>query len=175
MALREIIKYPDKRLNEIAKPVTVFDKELEILVEDMAETMYSAPGIGLAAPQVGINKRLFVVDASPRGEKADLRIFVNPQITYKSGKVLGEEGCLSFPEIYEDVVRAEIIKIQAQNVKGEPFELEASDILAVVIQHEYDHLDGVLLINHLNIIRKKLVDRKMKQWHKKKSNAKPSK
>ena len=162
MAIRRILHYPDKRLREPGQPVREFGPELETLVEDMAETMYAAPGVGLAATQVGEPLRLFIVDvATADDEPSDLKVFVNPEIVGREGKQAWEEGCLSFPGVHEQIERAERIKVRAQDEKGETFELEADGLLAVAIQHENDHLDGKLMIDHLGLIRKRLVHRAM--------------
>ena len=162
MAIRPILHYPDKRLRSSGQPVARFDAELSQLVQDMAETMYAAPGVGLAAPQIGVALRLFVVDVAA-GEDApsDLRTFINPEIVETIGEARNEEGCLSFPGIHEQVDRAERIKVRAQDVHGQPFELEAEGLLAVAIQHENDHLDGKLLVDHLSLLRRRLVHRAM--------------
>jgi len=162
MAIRTILHYPDKRLREPGKPVTEFGPELETLVEDMAETMYAAPGVGLAATQIGEPIRMFIIDvAQGEDDPSELRVFVNPEITTLDGAQAWEEGCLSFPGIHEEIERAERVTVRAQNEKGEPFELEADGLLAVAIQHENDHLDGKLMIDHLGLIRRRLVHRSM--------------
>ncbi|HJL17562.1 MAG TPA: peptide deformylase [Sandaracinaceae bacterium LLY-WYZ-13_1] len=162
MAIRTILHYPDKRLRNPGEPVADFGPELEKLVEDMAETMYAAPGVGLAATQIGEPIRLFIVDvATGDDEPSDLRVFVNPEILERDGSQTWEEGCLSFPGVHEEIDRAERVKVRAQDEKGETFELEADGLLAVAIQHENDHLDGKLMIDHLGLLRKRLVHRTM--------------
>ena len=162
MAIRPILHYPDKRLRVQATDVTRFDAELKQLVNDMAETMYAAPGVGLAAPQIGVPLRLFIVDvATGDDEPSDLRTFINPELVELIGKVEWEEGCLSFPGIHEEVERAERVRVKALDVEGKPFELEADGLLAIAIQHEYDHLDGRLLVDHLSLLRRRLVHRAM--------------
>jgi peptide deformylase len=162
MAIRTILHYPDKRLRDPGEPVTEFGEELQRLVDDMAETMYAAPGVGLAAPQIGVSKRLFIVDvATADDEPSDLRVFVNPEIVARDGKVAWEEGCLSFPGIHEEIQRAERVKVHALDRHGVPFELEADGLLAVAIQHENDHLDGQLMIDHLSILKRRMVHRAM--------------
>jgi peptide deformylase len=162
MANRTILHYPDKRLRNPGEPVTEFGPELAKLVEDMAETMYAAPGVGLAATQIGEAKRLFIIDiATGDDEPSDLRVFVNPEILERDGAQTWEEGCLSFPGVHEEIERAERVKVRAQDESGETFELEADGLLAVAIQHENDHLDGKLMIDHLGLIRKRLVHRSM--------------
>lgn len=162
MAIRPILQYPDKRLRNPGKTVEVFDAELHRLVEDMAETMYAAPGVGLAAPQIGVSKRLFIVDvATGEDEPSDLRVFINPEIVEKHGEVAWEEGCLSFPGVHEEIDRAERVKVRAQDRDGKVFELEADGLLAIAIQHEYDHLEGRLMIDHLGALKRRMVHRAM--------------
>jgi peptide deformylase len=162
MAIRAILHYPDKRLRNPGKPVTEFGPELAKLVEDMAETMYAAPGVGLAATQIGEPVRVFVIDiATGEDEPSDLRVFVNPEILERTGEQTWEEGCLSFPGIHEEIQRAERVRVRAQDVTGKYFELEADGLLSVAIQHEYDHLDGKLMVDHLGVIRRRLVHRQM--------------
>jgi len=160
--IRPILFYPDKRLRNPGEEVEEFDAELHQLIDDMAETMYSAPGVGLAAPQLGLSKRLFIVDvATGEDEPSDLRVFINPEIVEAEGETTFNEGCLSFPGIREDIDRAERIKVRAFDRDGEPFELEADGLLAIAIQHENDHLDGKLMIDHLSVLRRRLVHRAM--------------
>lgn len=162
MAIRPILHYPDKRLRTPGQPVNVFDTELDRLIEDMAETMYAAPGVGLAAPQIGVSKRLFIIDiATGDDEPSDLRVFINPEIVEKHDEVAWEEGCLSFPGVREEINRAERVKVRALDQKGNAFELEADGLLAIAIQHEYDHLEGQLMIDRLSILRRRLVHRAM--------------
>src|ERR1700755_1008773 len=124
MAVRTILHYPDKRLRELAQPVAKFDADLARLLEDMAETMYAAPGVGLAAPQIGVALRIFVIDvATGENEPSDLRVFINPELLETVGEVSNEEGCLSFPGVHETVARAERVRVRAQNARGESFEL----------------------------------------------------
>ncbi|MBN8615486.1 MAG: peptide deformylase [Deltaproteobacteria bacterium] len=162
MAIRTILHYPDKRLRDPGLPVTDFGPDFQKLVEDMAETMYAAPGVGLAATQIGEAKRLFIIDvATGDDEPSDLRVFVNPEILERTGDVRWEEGCLSFPGVHEEIDRAERVKVRAQDREGKPFELEADGLLAVAIQHENDHLDGKLMVDHLGLIKRRLVHRQM--------------
>lgn len=162
MAIRTILHYPDKRLREAGKPVTDFGPEFQALVDDMAETMYAAPGVGLAAPQIGVPLRLFVIDiATGDDEPSDFRVFVNPEFVEKHGEIEWEEGCLSFPGIHESIDRAERVKVRAQDRNGAFFELEAEGLLAVAIQHEYDHIVGTLMIDHLGALKKRMVHRTM--------------
>jgi peptide deformylase len=161
MSLREILKYPDPRLREIAQPVERVDDEVRELVQDMAETMYAAPGCGLAATQIGINKRVFVIDIASEDEPSDLKVFINAEIFDAEGSQLWNEGCLSFPGVSEEIKRAERVKVRALGLDGEPFELEADGLLAVAIQHENDHLNGVLMIDKLSAIKKRMMSRKL--------------
>jgi len=162
MAVRTILHYPDKRLREPTQRVTQFDADLARLLDDMAETMYAAPGVGLAAPQIGVAKRIFVIDiASGDDAPSDLRVFINPEIVESTGEVCSEEGCLSFPGIHEEIDRAERVKVRAQDAQGKPFELETDGFLAIAIQHEHDHLEGKLMVDHLSMLRKRLVHRSM--------------
>lgn len=161
MALRTILHYPDPRLREKAEPVDEVTTEIRQLAQDMAETMYAAPGVGLAAPQIGVAKRIFVVDVAEEDAPSDLHVFINPEIVRREGTQLFTEGCLSFPAVTEEVERAAEVTVRAQNVDGETFELSAGGLLAVAIQHEYDHLDGVLMIDHLGLLKRRLVHREM--------------
>lgn len=161
MAVRTILHYPDRRLREPGKKVESLTPELRQLIDDMAETMYAAPGVGLAATQLGEKWQIFVVDCAADGEPSDLRVFVNPEILSKEGTLALEEGCLSFPGAREEVDRAEKVRVQAQDRDGTVFELEAEGLLAVAIQHEYDHLQGVLMIDRLGPLKKRLLHRKM--------------
>ena len=145
MALRNIRKYGDDVLRKECREVEEIDKRLLVLIKDMLETMYDADGVGLAAPQVGILKRIFVVDAM---DGAGSRVFINPEILEKSGEQTDEEGCLSLPGRHKPVKRANKIKIKALDVNGNEFVLDAEEFLARAIQHEYDHLEGVLFIDH---------------------------
>ena len=162
MAIRKILHYPDKRLRTPGAKVEAFDAALHTLIDDMAETMYAAPGVGLAAPQIGESKRLFIVDiATGDDEPSDLRVFINPEIFERAGDITWEEGCLSFPGIHEEIDRSERVKVRAQDRDGKPFELEAEGLLAVAIQHELDHLDGKLMVDHLGMLRRRVVHREM--------------
>lgn len=163
MAVRPILTYPDPRLRERALPVTEIDRETRVLVEDMAETMYDAPGVGLAAPQIGESKRIFVVDITTEEEPDQLRVFINPEILSLEGSQTYKEGCLSFPGGSEDIRRAASVRVRATDLDGNQFELEASGLLAVAIQHENDHLDGVLMIDKLNPLKKRLLARRVER------------
>ncbi len=161
MAVRTILHYPDPRLREPGKKVPAMTDELRRLVDDMAETMYAAPGVGLAATQIGEPWQIFVVDCAPEGEPSDFRVFVNPEIVTTEGTRLFEEGCLSFPTAREEIERADKVRVKAQDRDGKWFELEAEGLLATAIQHEYDHLQGVLMIDHLGPLKKRLLHRRM--------------
>ena len=161
MAIRTILHYPDARLREPGKRVDRVTAEIQQLVDDMAETMYAAPGVGLAATQVGEPWQIFVVDCANEGEPSDLRVFVNPEILATEGKITWDEGCLSFPGAREEVERADKVRVRAQDRDGRWFELEAEGLLAIAIQHEYDHLQGVLMIDRLGPLKKRLLHRKM--------------
>jgi peptide deformylase len=161
MALLPILKYPDPRLKAKAEPVETIDDELRQLVEDMAETMYAAEGCGLAANQVGVLKRVFIVDTAREDEPSDLKVFINPEILETIGSQAWEEGCLSFPGVTEEIRRAEQVRVRALGVDGKPFELDADGLLAVAIQHENDHLDGVVMLDKLSAVKRKLLGRKL--------------
>jgi peptide deformylase len=151
MAILNILRYPDARLNKLAAPVTVFDASLKQLVQDMTETMYAAPGVGLAATQVDVHKQVIVVDVSDRRDS--LITLVNPQIVDAHGDSDIEEGCLSVPGIYDTVPRAERVKVRAYDVNGKLFTLEAQGLLAVCIQHEMDHLQGKVFVEYLSQLK----------------------
>jgi len=153
-----ILKYPDKRLRTIAKPVVSVDETIRQQVKDMFETMYEAPGIGLAATQVNFHQRIIVIDISDQCNEPIC--LMNPEVIEKSGEIQWEEGCLSVPDYYENVIRANDIKVQALNQHGETFELEASEMLSVCIQHEIDHLDGILFVDHLSKLKQKRLKKK---------------
>jgi peptide deformylase len=155
MAVLNILRYPDARLHKVAVPVTVFDEGLKKLVADMTETMYSAPGIGLAATQVDIHKQIIVVDVSERRDS--LVVLVNPEIVEAVGVSDIEEGCLSVPSIYELVPRAERVKVRAYDQNGNAFTLEAQGLLAVCIQHEMDHLQGKVFIEYLSQLKQQRI------------------
>jgi peptide deformylase len=163
MAVRTILHYPDPRLREKAKTVAEVTPEIRQLVEDMAETMYAAPGVGLAATQIGEPYRIFVIDTASDNEPSQLRVFINPEIVQKDGEVTWEEGCLSFPGVVEDIDRAATVRVRAMGVDGKVFEIDADELLAVAVQHELDHLDGVLMIDRMGALKKRLVDRKMRR------------
>jgi peptide deformylase len=155
MALLNILRYPDARLHKVAAAVTVFDEALKRLVSDMAETMYAAPGIGLAATQVDVHKQVIVIDASERRDS--LVVLINPTILDASGVSDIEEGCLSVPGIYDTVERAERVKVRAYDQNGNPFTLEAQGLLAVCIQHEMDHLKGKVFVESLSQLKQQRI------------------
>ena len=159
MALLPILRYPDPRLHTRATPVREVNDEIRRLIADMAETMYEAPGIGLAATQVDVHKRVVVIDVSE--DKSALLALINPEILERSGAHLGEEGCLSVPGIYDKVVRAERVKVRALNQKGESFEMEADGLLAVCIQHELDHLEGKVFVEYLSPLKQTRIKGKL--------------
>ena len=161
MALLKIVHYPDPRLHKIAQPIARVDDNIRALVADMAETMYAAPGIGLAATQVDRHVRLIVVDISE--SKDDLKVFINPEILETSGQSEHEEGCLSVPGIYDRVTRPERIRVRALDREGQPFELETDGLLAVCIQHEIDHLDGKVFVEYLSRLKQERIVRKLKK------------
>jgi peptide deformylase len=155
MALLNILRYPDARLHKLAAPVTVFDEALKRLVSDMTETMYAAPGIGLAATQVDVHKQVIVIDVSERRDS--LIVLINPEILDASGVSDIEEGCLSVPSIYETVERAERVKVRAWDQNGNAFTLEAQGLLAVCIQHEMDHLKGKVFVESLSQLKQQRI------------------
>ena len=159
MALLKILHYPDPRLHTVAKPVAEVDAEIRRLAGDMAETMYAAPGIGLAATQVDRHVRLIVVDVSE--QKNRLLTLINPRILMKEGEAVREEGCLSVPGIYDKVTRAEHIRVQALDLEGNAFELDAGGLLAVCIQHEIDHLDGKVFVEYLSRLKQTRIRHKL--------------
>jgi peptide deformylase len=161
MALLPILHYPDPRLNKVAAPVAVVDDRIRQLVKDMAETMYAAPGIGLAASQVDVHERVLIIDTSETRDQ--LQAFVNPVILEQFGEVETEEGCLSVPGIYDKVKRAERVKVEALNAQGEKFTLEAEGLLAVCIQHEIDHLDGKVFVEYLSRLKQQRIAAKLKK------------
>lgn len=161
MAVRTILHYPDARLRKPGRPVNSITSEMRHLIDDMAETMYAAPGVGLAATQVGETWQIFVVDCAVEGEPSDLKVFVNPEILSTEGKLTWEEGCLSFPGAREEVERAAKVRVRAQDRDSKWFELELEGLLAVAIQHEYDHLQGILMIDRLGPLKKRLLHRRM--------------
>jgi len=161
MAILKILQYPDPRLNKTARKIERVDKAVKKLAQDMAETMYAAPGVGLAAIQVDVQQQLIVIDISEAHDQ--LRVFINPEIIESSGVEESEEGCLSVPGIYEKVQRAETVTVRAQDEHGEPFTLEADGLLAVCIQHEMDHLKGKVFVEYLSQLKQIRIRAKLKK------------
>jgi len=165
MALLPILHYPDARLHKKAKPVAEVDDRVRRIVRDMAETMYAAPGIGLAATQVDIHERIVVIDVSEHGD--DLLVLINPVITWKSEETqVYEEGCLSVPGIYDEVKRSARIKAEATNERGERYEFDAEGLLAVCVQHELDHLDGKVFVEYLSPLKQSRIKTKLRKLEK---------
>jgi peptide deformylase len=161
MALLRILEYPDPRLKKTAAPVVAFTPDIEKLVRDMAETMYAAPGIGLAATQVDVHKRVIVIDISETRD--DLKVFVNPEIVAAEGEAECEEGCLSVPGYYDKVTRAAKVTVRAQDAHGKSFELTTDGLLAVCIQHEMDHLVGKMFVDYLSPLKRARVASRMRK------------
>lgn len=161
MAILDILNYPDPRLHTVAASVETVDDGIRRLVDDMAETMYAAPGIGLAATQVNVHQQVIVIDTTE--EKRDLRVFINPRIVSQHGRQQYEEGCLSVPGVYESVTRAEQITVEALGRDGKPFTIEAEGLLAVCIQHEMDHLLGKVFVEYLSPLKQSRIKNKMKK------------
>ena len=162
MPILEILCYPDPRLHKIAKNVTHFDDRLEKMVADMAQTMYEAPGIGLAATQVNIQENIIVIDISD--SRDELQVFINPEIIWASEeKKSWREGCLSVPEYFDEVTRPDRVKVRAQDLKGDYFEIDAEGIMSVCLQHEMDHLIGKVFVEYLSPLKRARVKGKMKK------------
>ena len=159
MARLDILHYPDARLHTVAKPVQAVDARIRKLIDDMAETMYAAPGIGLAATQVNVHERVVVIDISETHD--ELRVFINPEIVAQSGREESEEGCLSVPGIFDKVERAERVTVRALDRDGKPFEIEAQGLLAVCIQHEMDHLMGKVFVDYLSNLKRSRIKAKL--------------
>ena len=159
MALLPILRFPDPRLKKVAQPVTKVDASIRKLAADMAETMYEAPGIGLAATQVDVHKRVVVIDISE--DKNDLRVFINPELSHCVGAQTGEEGCLSVPGIYDKVERAEQVTVSYLDLDGQPQTLRAEGLLAVCLQHELDHLNGLVFVDHLSQLKQARIKNKL--------------
>jgi peptide deformylase len=165
--VRKILKYGEPILEQKADTVTEFETaELKELIADMWETMYAAKGVGLAAPQIGVGRRVSVIDTSVGEDETKKIVIINPEITSKDGKQTGEEGCLSVPGFREPVTRANKVTVRAQNASGEPIELSGEELLARAFQHEIDHLNGVLFINHLSALKRDIIRRKIKKLQK---------
>jgi len=161
MAILQILRYPDPRLHKVAKPVAVVDEEIRKLARDMAETMYAAPGVGLAATQVDVHKQLILIDLSETRDQ--LLMLINPQILESRGRSDCEEGCLSVPGIFEKIARAEWVKVQALNLDGKSFTIEATGLLSVCIQHEMDHLKGKVFVEYLSRLKQSRILSKLKK------------
>lgn len=162
MALLNILRYPDSRLHKVAKPVTVFDEKLKKLVQDMAETMYAAPGVGLAATQIDVHEQIIVIDVSDHGD--ELRVFINPELLWASEETrVYDEGCLSVPGIYDGVERPVQVKVRAFDVEGKAFEVDADDLLATCIQHEMDHLKGKVFVEYLSQLKQSRIVKKLQK------------
>ncbi|MBI3591973.1 MAG: peptide deformylase [Nitrospirae bacterium] len=163
MAVLEIKKYPDDVLKKKALPVEKFDSDLQRLIDDMIETMYAAPGVGLAAPQVGVSKRLLVIDISTKDESRPLIVLVNPEVVEADGFVDSEEGCLSVPEYTAVIKRAEKVIVKGLDREGKPMEIEGTGLLARALQHEIDHLDGVLFVDRLSTIKREFFKKRYRK------------
>lgn len=161
MALLPILQYPDPRLHKVAKPVSAITEMTRKLILDMAETMYAAPGVGLAATQIDVHEQIIVIDLSE--EHNDLKVLINPVLILAEGEEVSEEGCLSVPGIYENVSRAEFITVQALNENGKSFTLQTGGLLAVCIQHEMDHLRGKVFVEHLSHLKQTRIRAKLKK------------
>jgi len=161
MALLSILKYPDPRLNTLAEPVIRINQQIRRLVADMTQTMYAAPGVGLAATQVDVHKQVIVLDVSET--KDQLLVLINPEILESSGEVECEEGCLSVPGVFDKVKRAEHVRVAALDVNGDRFEFDASNVLAVCVQHEMDHLKGIVFVEYLSLLKQGRIARKMRK------------
>ena len=166
LKIHEVVKFPEPVLAQRGDEVTVFDEALAKLVDEMFESMYVAQGIGLAAPQISISKRIAVIDVSFKKNPKERIVLINPAIIEREGKQLEEEGCLSLPEIREKVSRAEWVKIRAQDVTGKVFEIEGTELLGRCMQHEIDHLDGILFIDRISRLKREMVLRKIKKLQK---------
>ncbi len=166
MALLEIVKYPEPVLHAVGKPVQCFDGELRKLVTDMFETMYDAKGVGLAAPQVNVSQRLFVMDVPEEEGKSNKVVAVNPEVIYVEGEQIGDEGCLSFPSIYVPIQRNQRAILRAQDVAGNWFELDGEDLTARCVLHETDHCDGIVFLNRMTMLKREMAKRKIKKLQK---------
>src|SRR6478672_9445768 len=165
MAILEILQYPDLRLNQPAERIEKIDAATRKLIDDMIETMYAAPGVGLAASQVDVHKQIVVIDVSD--DRSDLRVFINPEITRREGMAVNQEGCLSLPGVYDNVERAESVTVTALDRNGSRFTLNASGMLATCIQHELDHLQGKIFIDYLSDLKQNRVRAKIKKRQRK--------
>jgi peptide deformylase len=173
MAVRDILIIPDKRLRQKSEPVKTVDKSLRALVEDMFATMYAAPGIGLAAIQIGVPQRVVTMDLAKKDDPPEPRVFINPEITWSATeKAIYEEGCLSIPEYYEEVERPDSVKVKYLDLDGKPQEIEATGLLATCLQHEIDHTNGKLFIDYISKLKRDMVMKKFKKASKKPAAAK---
>ncbi|MCG6983484.1 MAG: peptide deformylase [Deltaproteobacteria bacterium] len=163
MAILHICTYPEEILGQRAEPITEIDEEVITLVDHMVETMYNAPGIGLAATQVGVAKQLLVADIAPRGPESELIVLINPEIVVAEGEVIFEEGCLSVPDYQAEVKRHEKVTVRGLNLQGEEIEIKAEGLLAIVLQHEIDHLNGMLFIDRLSKLKRDLYKRRRRK------------
>jgi peptide deformylase len=163
MAVLEILKYPNPNLKKKSQPVEIIDPSLRQLVQNLAETLYAAPGVGLAAPQVGYLLRLVVIDVTPVNQPKNLMVLINPEIISSEGECTWEEGCLSVPDFNEEVKRKKKVVVRCRNLEGETVEIEGNDLLSVVLQHEIDHLDGILFVDHLSQLKRDLYKRQLKK------------
>lgn len=164
MAVLDIVLHPNDVLTTKCQPVEVVDAAVRKLATDMAETMYAAPGVGLAAPQVGVLKRLAVIDITPKDQPKDnLLVLINPEIIAREGTILWEEGCLSIPRVYEKIERSKKVTVRALDVDGKPFEITGEDLLAVAMQHEIDHLDGILFFDRMSVLKRKRAQKRYKK------------
>ena len=161
--IRKILTWPDPELKKKSLPVTVINDKIRELVADMAETMYDAPGVGLAAPQIGVHQRVIVIDISSKEEKPDLIVAINPVIVYAEGESYEEEGCLSVPKFAANVRRHAALVVKAHNLDGEEVTCRAEGLLAVAFQHEIDHLDGILFVDHLSPLKREIFKRKQRR------------
>lgn len=165
MAILDILSYPDPRLHALASKVDNIDNAIRALVDDMAQTMYAAPGVGLAAIQVNVPKQIIVIDVSE--DKSDLRVFINPEIIRREGLAINQEGCLSVPGVYENVERADSVTVTALDRNGSRFTLNASGMLATCIQHEIDHLEGKVFVEYLSDLKQNRIRAKLKKRQRK--------
>jgi peptide deformylase len=163
MAIRRIYHYPEPVLKQIAAPVAAVDEEIRRLAADMAETMYAAPGVGLAAPQIGVSKRLIVMDCAPKDQPPQLLVAINPEIVEREGESVEEEGCLSVPGYYASVARSQKVAVRYLDLEGRERRIEADGLWAICFQHEIDHLDGILFVDHLSPLKRALF---RKKWQK---------
>ena len=164
MTVRDIVLHPNDVLTTPCQPVDVVDAAVRKLVTDMAETMYDAPGVGLAAPQIGVLQRVTVIDITPKDEpKENLLVLSNPEIIVREGHIIWEEGCLSIPRVYEKIERSKKVTVRALDVDGKPFEITGEGLLAVAMQHEIDHLDGILFFDRMSMLKRKRAQKKYKK------------